>query len=304
MPSPSACLLLHRPRALGSVVAASMAIAALLGCSPARAPEPRAPEPAVDLSETQPGETEHGGEAATGDLSATGATGSESTGSDPFADPAPAAPPDSEPAAGAPTAGTPAPRRGDGEASEGMISFFEIGRGDRVADLGGLFGYSLEPMLDAVGGAGVVYARLRPGLSPDAIPYSKPDRSHQGELIWMKTPMTAPFTRDAKRLNAVTLLFAYHSVIAAGQSRRALNDSVYQALVPGGTYIIVDHAAPPGSGLAAAASLHRIEDHIVRAEVEASGFRFVESADFVTNAARPAGQAAPSQYVLKFEKPK
>jgi predicted methyltransferase len=185
-----------------------------------------------------------------------------------------------------------------------MISFFEIGRGDRVADLGGLFGYSLEPFLDAVGGAGVVYARLRPGLSPDAVPYAHPDRSHQGELIWMKTPLTAPFSADAKRLNVVTLLYAYHSIVAANQDRKAFNDSVYRALVPGGTYIIVDHAAPPGSGVAAAARLNRIEDRVVRAEVEAAGFRFVAAADFVLDAPRTPDAPPPSQYVLKFQRPK
>jgi predicted methyltransferase len=185
-----------------------------------------------------------------------------------------------------------------------MISFFEIGRGDRVADLGGLFGYSLEPFLDAVGGAGVVYARLRPGLSPDAVPYAHPDRSHQGELIWMKTPLTAPFSPDAKRLNVVTLLYAYHSIVAENQDRKAFNDSVYRALVPGGTYIIVDHAAPPGSGVAAAARLNRIEDRVVRAEVEAAGFRFIEAADFVLDAPRTPGAPPPSQYVLKFKRPK
>lgn len=303
---------LFRPRAAragASVVALSLALGALLGCSPASPPEPHAPSAQAEPAEVEPAEVEPGApEASASSVSsaeAGAAAGSETASAessgDPFAEPA-APPASAEASPGAASGGASA--RGNEPAAEGMISFFEIGRGDRVADLGGLFGYSLEPLLDAVGGAGAVYARLRPGLNPDAIPYAEPDRGRQGELIWMKTPITAPFTPEATRLNVVTLLYAYHSVIAAGQSRKALNDSVYRALVPGGKYIIVDHQAPPGSGIAAAASLHRIEDHIVRAEVEASGFRFVEAADFLINAARPPDRPAPSQYVLKFEKPR
>jgi predicted methyltransferase len=107
-----------------------------------------------------------------------------------------------------------------------------------------------------------------------------------------------------KPLNAVTLLYAYHSIVAASQDRKAFNDSLYRALVPGGTYIIVDPAAPPSSGLAAAARLNRIEDRVVRAEVEAAGFKFVEAGDLVLDAPRTPDQPAPSQYVLKFAKPK
>ncbi|HTV24124.1 MAG TPA: hypothetical protein VMG12_35775 [Polyangiaceae bacterium] len=285
----------HRPvpssrtaRTLAGIAAGWMA-----ACSPAAPPPARAPQATPEASADDVGSSEPSAPdaAATTNAEGAGSAGAEglATSGDPFA-------PDSAPAPAAEAAATPAAdgragSEGGPEASEGMISFFEIGRGDRVADLGGLYGYSLEPILDAVGGAGVVYARLRPGLAPDAVPYSQPDRSHQGELIWMKTPMTAPFSKDAERLNAVTMLFAYHSIVAAGQDRKAFNDRVLRALVPGGTYIIVDHAS-------------RIDDTSVRSEVEAAGFKFIEAADFVTNAARRPDQAAPSQYVLKFKKPK
>jgi predicted methyltransferase len=265
----------------------------LAACSPTSTPEPSTPA-SPDSASVEP-------EGSPSRDTATTDTATPDTATTDWADAAAA-----EPGSAAPTPEPSATSSasGGGEASEGMISFFEIGRGDRVADLGGLLGYSLERILDAVGGAGVVYARLRPGLSPDAVPYANPDRSHQGELIWMKTPLTAPFSPDAKRLNAVTLLYAYHSIVAANQDRKAFNEGVLRALVPGGAYIIVDHAAPPGSGVAAAARMNRIEDHIVRAEVEAAGFKFVEAADFVLDAPRTPDQPAPSQYVLKFKKPR
>jgi predicted methyltransferase len=43
-------------------------------------------------------------------------------------------------------------------------------------------------------------------------------------------------------------------------------------LQPGGSYVIVDHAAAVGAGTSDAQSLHRIEPASVREEVEAAGF--------------------------------
>jgi predicted methyltransferase len=184
-----------------------------------------------------------------------------------------------------------------------MIEFFEIGRGDRVADLGGVSGYSLGPVRRAVGPAGVLYVRRSTPPPETRGPGEAAASSDDlARIVWMNTPDEAPFIPDATRLNAATLLYGYHAVIAAGHDRKKLNAAVYRALLPGGVYIIADRAAPPGSGLSAARKLAAIEDGVVRAEVQAAGFEFVEAADFVSSVAREDG--TPSQYVLKFRKPK
>jgi predicted methyltransferase len=191
------------------------------------------------------------------------------------------------------------PREEDGAAPGAqMIEFFEIGRGDRVADLGGVAGYSLGPVRRAVGPAGVVYVRR--ATPPPSEPAAPSD--DLGKIVWMNTPDEAPFVAEASRLNAVTLLFGYHQVVAARHDRKKLNAAVYRALLPGGLYIIADRAAPPGSGLGAARELGAIEDGVVRDEVHAAGFELVEAADFVSSVVRENGSA--SQYVLKFRKPR
>ncbi len=57
-------------------------------------------------------------------------------------------------------------------------------------------------------------------------------------------------------------------------ARRAaqFNQAVHERLKPGGSYVIVDHAAAAGAGTSVAQSLHRIDPASVRAEVEAAGF--------------------------------
>jgi predicted methyltransferase len=59
---------------------------------------------------------------------------------------------------------------------------------------------------------------------------------------------------------------------ARGATAARFNRAVYERLKPGGSYVIVDHAAAVGTGMSDAQSLHRIEPALVREEVEAAGF--------------------------------
>lgn len=241
-----------------------------LGASPAGLPEPKA----------APGE----------------AAASELAGGEPSRESAPAEAIDDSVASREPV------RDGSPSAGEQMTDFFGIGRGDRVADLGGVSGYSLSPVRRALGPAGVLYVRR--SSPPASDPSDAATANDLAPVVWMKTPDEAPLTPEATRLNAVTLLFGYHAVIAAGRDRRKMNAAVYRALVPGGMFIIADHAAPPGSGLGAARELNAVEDGVVRMEVQGAGFEFVEAADFVSNAPGASERSPGSQYVLKFAKPR
>ena len=53
-----------------------------------------------------------------------------------------------------------------------------------------------------------------------------------------------------------------------------LNKQVFAALKPGGLWVIIDHVAPDGSGMADTDTLHRIDPAIVKQQVEAAGFVF------------------------------
>src|SRR2546422_748548 len=86
-----------------------------------------------------------------------------------------------------------------------------------------------------------------------------------------------------------------------------------EPLAPGGVYGIVDHSAKPGSGLADVESLHRIEERVVRSEVEAAGFELAAEADFLRNpmderdwspSPRAAGarRGTSDRFVLEFLK--
>ena len=91
----------------------------------------------------------------------------------------------------------------------------------------------------------------------------------------------------------------------------ASNRAIFNALKPGGIYVVLDHAAEPGSGLRDTGTLHRIDEETVKKEVLAAGFVFVARSDLLHNPgdAHTAKVIDPSirgntdQFILKFRKP-
>jgi predicted methyltransferase len=61
--------------------------------------------------------------------------------------------------------------------------------------------------------------------------------------------------------------------------------AVYQALKPGGRFVVIDHVAPAGSKLAATNTTHRIDPAVVKADMAAAGFEFVGESDILHNPA-------------------
>src|SRR5260370_21131164 len=59
---------------------------------------------------------------------------------------------------------------------------------------------------------------------------------------------------------------------ARGATAAQFNRAVYERLKPGGSYVIVDHAAAVGAGTSDAQSLHPIEPAFAREDVEAARF--------------------------------
>ena len=67
-----------------------------------------------------------------------------------------------------------------------------------------------------------------------------------------------------------------------------LNKAVFKILKPGGTYMVIDHMAKAGRGLADTEKLHRIEPAIVRQQVEAAGFKFAGESKVLYNPPTPS----------------
>jgi len=92
----------------------------------------------------------------------------------------------------------------------------------------------------------------------------------------------------------------------------AFNKSVFEALKPGGVYIVVDHAAAAGSASRDTSTLHRIDPAAVKSEVLVAGFVFAGESKVLVNAQDdhsakvfdPAIRGKTDQFIFKFRKPK
>ncbi|WP_199100280.1 class I SAM-dependent methyltransferase [Dyella sp. ASV21] len=98
---------------------------------------------------------------------------------------------------------------------------------------------------------------------------------------------------------------------ARGATAADFNRAVYEQLKPGGSYVIVDHAAAVGAGASEARSLHRIEPASVRKEVEAAGFVLDAESSMLANnddphsikVFDPSIKGDTDRFVYRFVKP-
>jgi predicted methyltransferase len=89
------------------------------------------------------------------------------------------------------------------------------------------------------------------------------------------------------------------------------NRAVYRALKPGGLYVVIDHSAPDGSGLAATNTTHRIDAAVVKRDMAAAGFVFVGESNVLRNPAdardklvfEPSIRGKTDQFIYVFKKP-
>ena len=96
-----------------------------------------------------------------------------------------------------------------------------------------------------------------------------------------------------------------------GATPADFNRAVYERLKPGGSYVIVDHAAAAGAGTSDAQSLHRIDPASVREEVEAAGFELDAESAMLANkddrhsikAFDPSIKGETDRFAYRFVKP-
>ncbi len=91
---------------------------------------------------------------------------------------------------------------------------------------------------------------------------------------------------------------------------KAFDTMVFNALKPGGIFIVEDHAAAPGSGGRDTSTLHRIDPEFAKQEITSVGFVFVAASDVLHNPddAHDAKvftlEGKTDKFLLKFRKPR
>jgi len=189
-----------------------------------------------------------------------------------------------------------------------LIAFARLRPGASVAELAPGGGYFTRLLSAFVGAKGHVYpvaGRPSPTLTEIAA-------NHANVTIIAGAPgeinVPAPVDMVWTTLN-------YHDFKNSKQgdtdAATLFNRAAFKALKPGGIYLIVDHQAAPGAGASVTSTLHRIEETVVKSEVEAAGFRLDGESDLLRHAAddhslkvQETGiRGKTDQFILRFRKP-
>ena len=199
------------------------------------------------------------------------------------------------------------------------LAFAGLRPGQSVADLLPGRGYFTRIFSAVVGPKGRVYAVAppkRPNAAADA-----PEPAAAVQAI-AADPHYSNVTVSTQRLTQlslpepVDLIWTsqnYHDLhnipdIEVG----TIDKAVFNALKPGGVFIVLDHAAQADSGFRDTSTLHRIDPVAVQKEVVAAGFKFEGQSNVLRNpndphtvpVFEPSIRGKTDQFILKFRKPK
>ena len=186
-----------------------------------------------------------------------------------------------------------------------LLRFAQVVPGMQVLDIATGGGYTAQVLALAVGPRGKVYGQGRGTTAIDKRLAARP----QANLVGLARPLEDVFPSDLPRVDLATLILSYHDIAYSPIDRDKMNRSIFAALKPGGKFVVVDHAAKDGSGLADSKTLHRIDEMFVRREVLAAGFVLEAEGEFLRNPKDPRDQVfsdmqmPADRFALRFLRP-
>ena len=199
------------------------------------------------------------------------------------------------------------------------VQFTGIKPGATVVELIPGHGYFTRIFSKVVGPKGHVYAVSPPrraDAKADAPDPAAPttaiasDPAYSNVVVQVAPPATLSVSEPA---DVVFTAQNYHDVHNIPNiDIAAFNKSIFEALKPGGVFIVLDHAAAAGSGGRDTSTLHRIDPEAVKSEVLAAGFVFAGESKVLANGKDdhsakvfdPSIRGQTDQFIFKFRKPK
>ncbi|TAL30674.1 MAG: methyltransferase [Phenylobacterium sp.] len=196
------------------------------------------------------------------------------------------------------------------------VALLEVKPGAKVVDLVMGGGYFTHILSAAVGPNGTVVA-----YQPAEFIQFQASYGENLKKVTAAHPNVTPIDSSfgaldlPDGLDAVLTVQNYHDMHLTPfpkDTAAKVNAEIFKSLKPGGVYLVVDHVGAPGSGLEAAMKVHRIEPSIVKAEVEAAGFKLESESPILRNTTDshtanvfdPSVRGKTDQFVMKFRKPK
>jgi predicted methyltransferase len=193
------------------------------------------------------------------------------------------------------------------------LAFSTVKPGDQVLELVGAGGYYTRLLSSVAGPTGKVSVTV-----PDALFQARPESAaplkalalepgHWNVVVLMQ-PAGTPQTQGPQ--DVVWTSLNYHDfhnpgMFAAGDMAM-FNKYVFDALKPGGVFLVIDHAAAPGSGFTQTGTLHRIDPNAVKAEILKAGFVLDGESKALARPNDPRSARSDDksdQFIFRFKKP-
>jgi predicted methyltransferase len=199
------------------------------------------------------------------------------------------------------------------------LAFAGVKPGEQVAELIPGGGYFTRLLSAVVGPKGKVYAlanQKRPDAAADAPDPAARLNPITADPHYANVAVSSIRVAAASLPQNVDLVWTsqnYHDFHNVKDLNVAdLDKAVFQALKPGGVFIVLDHAAEAGSGFRDTSTLHRVDEAAVKQEVESAGFKLVGESEALRNKSDDhtakvfdgAIKGHTDQFILKFMKPK
>jgi predicted methyltransferase len=190
------------------------------------------------------------------------------------------------------------------------IAFAGVAPGMVVGELLPFYGYFTRLLSDVVGPKGKIYGIENINWSNTAF-----DKKLTGQRrnVFLQRTKWGEFDLPEK-IDLFWITQNYHDLHVAEYGRvdiAAFNRRVFDALKPGGTYLVVDQAANPGATEDEISALHRIDRAQVISEVTAAGFTLVGESDALHHANDDHTRSIfdvivrgqTDEFMLKFQRP-
>jgi predicted methyltransferase len=182
--------------------------------------------------------------------------------------------------------------------------------GNTVVEFASFGQYFTTFLADIVGPKGKVYmydlpyTDKRAGDASRAFVAAHPNSQYQ--LVDYNTLELPP------QVDEVFMVLYYHDLFINHIDTASLDTRIFNALKPGGIFLVVDHNAKPGSGTTDTPKLHRIDPAVIRKEVTAAGFKLVKESNLLAHPGddhtqvvfSPGLRGLTDQTVFVFRKPK
>lgn len=193
------------------------------------------------------------------------------------------------------------------------LAFAGVKPGDQVLELGAGRGYYTRLLSAVVGTQGkvtiyTVSVPPKPDQLPPSLTAITTDSHYANVSLNLKRLVEV---KPSSAFDVVWTTQNYHDFHnIADLDILALNRAIFDSLKPGGSYVVVDHAAEAGSGSRDTNTLHRIDREVVIREVTAAGFKLADEGDFLrnptdphtANVTTPPIQGHTDQFALRFRK--